>query len=537
MKKIFLIFIILSILLVSCGNYLEESEVDIIATIANNAYNRYKTEVNSTEVVETSTIQPTQLIPTNTATPSKTNTLMPTPTNTVVSTNTKTAIYTKTKTPTRTPTKTFTITLTPTLTFTPTYTHTAILPTTTTPLTITPTTTSSGNTYHVYAGSSIQTTINKMSAGDTLYIHSGTYQQLVNISVSGVTVLGYPENSVIIDDNYGTVVGTWGALFKVTGSNNIIKNIEVKRSNYMGVLISGTNNIVDNFYSHLNMENGIIITGNYSTVQNSDISYNCMSNENGIQTRSGWASGLSAARSPIGAMIKNNIVYNNWGEGISTYEATYTTIEDNIAYDNWSTNIYVSDTTDTLISGNFIYNTQSWVNGARVGIMTGDEEYNPRSARVIIINNIVYGCDRNFYWWENTSGYGMINFYIANNTFVNSRETNNIQINSSNHTDSYFINNIIVQEDSLTISLLYGTGITYDYNLWSDVPSSIASGGNNIIGDSKFSKTNNVYSNQYYILLSSSDAIDVALSIPYVTDDYFNYIRDNLPDIGAIEYH
>jgi hypothetical protein len=534
MKKIFLIFIILSILLVSCGSYLKESEIDIVATIANNAYNRYKTEINSTEIVKTSTIQPTQLIPTNTVTPSKTNTLMPTLTNTNIPTITRTT----TRTPTSTFTAIFTSMPTFTPTFMPTHTNTIVPPTATIMPTASPTVVSSGNVYHVYAGSSIQTAINKMISGDTLYIHSGTYQQLVNISVSGVTIIGYPENSVIIDDNYGQVVGYWGSLLKVSGSNNIVKNLEVKRSNYMGVLVSGEYNVLDNIYSHLNMENGIIIKGSYSTVQNSIVSYNCMSNENGIQQRtSGWASGLSAARSPVGATIKNNIVFNNWGEGVSSFEATYTNILNNVVYDNWSTNIYVSDSTDVLVDSNFVYNTQVWANGSRVGIMAGDEKYSPRSARITIINNIVYGCDRNFYWWENTSGYGMVNFYIANNTFVNSRESDNVQINSSTHVDSYFINNIITQEDSLTISLLYGTGITYDYNLWSDVPSSIASGGNNIIGDSKFSKTNNVYSNQYYILLSSSDAIDVALSIPYVTDDYFNYTRDNLPDIGAIEYH
>jgi parallel beta-helix repeat protein len=305
----------------------------------------------------------------------------------------------------------------------------------------------------------------------------------------------------------------------------------------MGVLISGTNNIIDNFYSHLNMENGIIITGNYNTIQNSDVSFNCMSNENGVQTRSSWASGLSAARSPIGAIIKNNMVYNNWGEGISSYEATNTTIENNIVYDNWSTNIYISDTTDVLVDSNFIYNTQSWNNGSRVGIMAGDEKYTPRSERIIIINNIVYGCDRNFYWWENTSGYGMIDFYIANNTFVNSRETNNVQINSSTHQNSYFINNIVLQEDNLTIAYLRGTGIVYDYNLFSSRPTISYSASYNIIDIPDFTEANNFYSDKYYELLSTSLAINNALVVDYVLEDYFGYTRDNLPDIGAIEYH
>ncbi len=95
-----------------------------------------------------------------------------------------------------------------------------------------------------------------------------------------------------------------------------------------------------------------------------------------------------------------NVVYGNWGEGISTYEANGTLIEDNTVHDNWSANIYISDATRVLAQRNFVYATGAMVGGSQVGIMMGDERYTPASANIQIVNNIVYGTNRNFFWWQ-----------------------------------------------------------------------------------------------------------------------------------------
>jgi parallel beta-helix repeat protein len=507
MKKFFIIFIILLFLLSSCEPYITESEVDAIATIANNVYWRYKADVVVTEVMNTETSIPTDVF---------------SPTPLPVSTFTTTPIFL--------PTPTFTII--PTSTFTPTE---IVIPPTLTPI---PTKTKPGNRKDVYVGESIQSVINTMVGGDILYVHEGVYQQAINISVSNITITTENNENVIIDDNYGQVVGYWGALFKVTGSNNLIQNLEIKRSNYIGVLVSGANNVLDGIYSHDNMENGILVQGNYNIVQNSVVSNNALSNKDGIMTRNSWSGGLNAARSPTGVILRNNIVSNNWGEGISSYEATFTTIEHNIVYDNWSTNIYISDTTDVLVDGNFIYNTGILTNGSRRGIMMGDEKYSPSSTRITITNNIVYGVRKSLYWWQGYLGTGMNNVLIANNTFVNSVDVdNNIQINCATHVNSQFINNIIIQENNLSIILACGTGMAYDYNLWNKNPVSAAKGIHDVIGDPKFAKTGNTYSVDWFRLLDTSPAIDTGLSIDKIKEDYFDYMRGDSPDIGAIEYY
>jgi uncharacterized protein YuzB (UPF0349 family) len=548
---------ILSILLVSCGSYLEESEIDIIATIANNAYNRYKTEINSTKIVETSTIQPTQLIPTNTVTPSKTNTLMPTPTNTVVSTNTKTTTATKTNTPTRTPTKTFTstftVTFTPTLTSTPVSTKTfTLLPSSTQTSTPTPLSVVS-NVYYVSNSGNDSNNGNitnpwktlvyasgKLKAGDTLYIRGGTYKEVTSWSTDGtqlkpITIMNYPGESVVID-GYDTIPantgGTW--MFMVWGDWYYVGGLEVTRSFDEGAIgVKGEYVIIDNCYTHHNWGAGITVMGSYSTAQYNRVWYNGVSNENGTNTRGGWPASLTCARYPDHCTLKGNTSWENWGEGISTFEANHTIIEDNISYDNMQ-NFYMSDTQYSIMQRNFSYCSVNNIvdpYSTQNGILIGDEKAS--SSNNTIINNIVYGCDRNLASGTNES----TNNIIANNTFVNTDSDYNILFYSGTCTNCKFVNNIILQEDSHIIAVNAGTGWSFFNNLWSKTPSSKLIGTNDIIGNPLLLENTSYDLTSWYILNSSSPAIGKAMVLDMVLNDYFNYTRDNLPDIGAIEYH
>lgn len=118
-KKIVFLFILLTILLSSCAPYIQEGEIDTIATIANDVYWRYKTGIDPTNTaipVFTVTNQPVTNTPVNTFTESPTNTetlpsiatFTPLPTNTTIPTNTPTSIP-STNTPTLTQTSTFVV--------------------------------------------------------------------------------------------------------------------------------------------------------------------------------------------------------------------------------------------------------------------------------------------------------------------------------------------------------------------------------------------------------------------------------------------
>ncbi len=391
---------------------------------------------------------------------------------------------------------------------------------------------------------SIQYAVNRLSAGNTLYVRGGTYYESVTVSNSSnssqpIRIMAYAGETPVLDgNNYQLPSSSWGAMLKLGGSYIQVSGLEIRYSNWMAVILTGPNNTVSGLNVHHNKENGILIKGDYGVVENSNVWANCLSNENGSQARGGWASGLSAARSPNYAIIRNNTVYGNWGEGLSTYEANGTIIEGNTVYDNYSTNIYVSDATNVLVQRNIVYETDnpSVTSGSRVGIMMGDELYNPPSSNIKVINNIVYGAYRNFYWWQGTNGGGLNNVVIANNTFVNSRSNDNFRINCGDHQNTQIMNNLILQENSLSIATVCGSGLTFSNNLWSKTPPSIAMGANDIYADPKLTKSGSVYAGAWYQLQSTSPAIDKGVSVNGVNEDYFRSARSGTPDIGALEY-
>ncbi len=194
---------------------------------------------------------------------------------------------------------------------------------------------------------------------------------------------------------------------------------------------TGSYDLVDGIFAHHCKENGILIThGQHSTVQNSRVWQAALANE--FAKNDDWASGLSAGRQGVSfATIRNNTVWENWGEGISSYEADQVTIENNVSHDNYTANIYISDSTNVLCQGNFVYTDPAsdlFDYGPHVGIMLGDERYTPPSKNITVINNIAYGNRRNFYWWQGVQGGGMQKVLIAHNTFVNSIQNSGVMI-------------------------------------------------------------------------------------------------------------
>ncbi len=351
-----------------------------------------------------------------------------------------------------------------------------------------------------------------VAAGDIVYIRAGIYSEAVTISRSGtdtspITIMAYVNEIPIIDGN-NNIPGPGGSLLNINGNYIKVSGIEIRNSAYMGVYIYGSYNTVDNLYVHHNQQQGIFLThGQYSIVENSRIYRNSLYNE--YMKAGSNASGLSAARQGVSyATIRNNVVWENWGEGISTYEADHITIEGNISHDNFA-NIYISDATNVLCQRNFVYaNPSSYIYSYShiTGILMGDEKYNPASANISIINNIAYNNLVNLHWWQGLQGGGMNNVLIANNTFVNA--TGNINLGQGNviisvgtHQNVRFINNLVQQDGTLPVlATVSQPGVTYSHNLWSKTPLTATSGPGDVIGDPKLSKIGSPYAPEWYLL-------------------------------------
>jgi hypothetical protein len=386
------------------------------------------------------------------------------------------------------------------------------------------------------------------TAGVTVYVRGGVYNEQVILSRSGtqdnpIRFVAYPGETPVIEGS-GLSIANWSSMLNLAGNWIAVTGFEVRNSPYIGVELSGQHNALDNVYSHHSRETGILARGDYSTVQNSRIWRNALNNEYGAMSGGGWASGLSAARDNVDgktdyAVLHNNVSWENWGEGVSSFEANGTLIEGNVSYDNYSTNIYISDTTNALCQGNLVYSTPgSYTNGygAHVGIMMGDEVYKPSSANNTIINNIAYGNRRNFFWWQGDQGGGLVNVLIANNTFVNSTLEAGVVIDQGSHQNARYINNIVVQEGTLPVaSIAANTQLTVANNLWSKTPSRAASGAGDVVADPLLARMGSAYTADWYRLLEGSPAINKGQPLAEVIRDYANIARGTDPDIGAFE--
>lgn len=384
-----------------------------------------------------------------------------------------------------------------------------------------------------------------LGPGSTLYIRGGVYQEAVEFSRSGskatpITILAYPGETPVIDGNrYILPQHSGGALLEISGNYITVSGLEVQYSSYLGVLVDGTNVIANRINSHHNLHSGMRISGDYSVIEYSKVWSNDMQNYNG-QNPSGDSTALTASRNPNYAVIRHNVVHENWGIGLSTYESNGTVIEDNVVYDNYGPNVYLSDTTNVLFQRNFIYATGNMIGNGQVGIQIADEILDPpaSSSNITIINNIVYNTHRNLACWHGSSG-KLVNVLIANNTFVNSAEESGIVFkNSLEFSNVQFINNLIQQDDSLPIILVDSghPGLSFSNNLWSQSPPSEASGPGDIIDDPLLAHTGDAYEPEWYKLTSNSPAIGNAIFISSVTKDYFEKNRLPPPDIGASEY-
>ena len=387
----------------------------------------------------------------------------------------------------------------------------------------------------------------KLVAGDILYVRGGTYVETVSVKVSGtssapITISAYAAESPVIDGQKTLPASRYTALVSLSGNYIHISGFEVKNTilgnDARGIQLVGHHNTVSNCNVHHIYTHGILVFGDYGIAEDNRVWQTCLSNVNGSGGGM-WGNGINAARDQVNgitlnAILRRNTVYNNWGEGMSTYEATKTIIEDNIVYDNWATNIYISDATYVLFQRNVVYVTDgNSFNQAAPGLMLADEVASkPRSTNNTIINNLFVNGRVALFSWTGVSGSGLTNLLFANNTLSNAEVKTGI-INSGDR----IINNIFTGGGNI----LSTSGVVWSNNCWQGTRPSNAVGTSDVLGDPLLALTGTVSPGQltadYFKLSSaSSPAINAGTVLTEVTEDYFKVARDTLPDIGGHEY-
>jgi len=390
-----------------------------------------------------------------------------------------------------------------------------------------------------------------IKAGDTVRVRVGTYREASSWDTDGtedqpITITNYEEEVVIIDgDAYSIPSDENGVLFQISGDWYKVSNLQVRcpSGNGLAVIDRADHCRLDNITARDNWASGIFISGWYGLVSNCRAYGNSLINKQFRPHEGATAFGISACRYPRYTSIRGCHAWDNWGEGISTFESYHTTIEDCVSYNNQQ-NFYISNCRNCLFQRNLSYYTPGnkiQAYDTQNGILLGDEKPEPSSSGHIIINNLVLGGERNI-----AVGSHVFNgTLIANNTFVNASATAGdesacVYFFAGNHKDARFFNNIIFQEDAVAICHQEATGIIFQNNLWSKPPDVSCRGIGDIVGNPRIAGGESflpgALSSQWFSIQDGSPALGRAMGLREVVEDFFRVPRGNYPDIGACEY-
>jgi hypothetical protein len=379
-----------------------------------------------------------------------------------------------------------------------------------------------------------------LTAGSTLNIYAGTYNEQLKISKSGtssawITVKPL-SGTVVIDMKNAATFGLNLAASYVT-----VSGLEIRNSGDICVNIVGSNLTVDGLVVHECASHGIN-ANNSSQVKilNSRVYRTVLSNAS-RSISSGWGSGIKV-RVSDNVLIQGNTVYNNYGEGMGT-RGTNVTIRANTVYDNFSVNIY-TNSENALIERNFVYCTPN--SGYErdglpaIGIGMAEEYFDGWGARLKnaqVINNIVAFCKHGVRYSgadDRLTGGGLKNATIAYNTFYGSTNSALSIVYESAQSGSLIANNIIWQAQDKLSTVDNPIGLTFKNNLWKVLPSTAVRSSGDKVGDPKFAVTP-AYAPESYRPSSSSPAAASASDIG-ISNDFFARSRGPSFDIGAIQF-
>ncbi|WP_397447584.1 T9SS type A sorting domain-containing protein [Polaribacter sp. R77954] len=424
----------------------------------------------------------------------------------------------------------------------------------------------------------LQKAENKVSAGDTVYVHKGTYR-----------------NS---DFNDGDI---WEGenLLQITANGTAEKNITFKPFTGDEVILEfdGTYGIIISNSTYINVE-GFILNGIAENItkteaesawglyKDSDGVIHDLAKELNIEITDPNIAGTKITKTATPG-IKKPSYYN--GRGIVANKSYHINILNNEVKNVPSSAIRCQQSDNTTIANNIVYNNTYWttlgVGAITVAEATPQAGNTSNAVKIILSNNYVHHNENRLVSWNPTKTF--VNIVIDEGTglfLTRNRDTysngailiaNNIStFNGASGIVSHFTNNVIIEHNTIykngttNESPAGGIGINNTDNVTIINNISYAEPDHWAIGVLSNPNTNLTISNNLvynedgsenidrnlatgwieknplfedsenggFLLKETSPAINNGTTNATQTTDYFGNLRDSTPDIGAIEF-
>lgn len=394
------------------------------------------------------------------------------------------------------------------------------------------------------------------TAGDTIYVVTGTYNELditfgnsgnlthpiqlfdyngtVTINASGPnfhTINAENKSFITIDGDFDIHSGYTGIDFQ-NSSNMIVRNVTVRDTIQAGIPIgiwfrdNTRNSIIESCtVDHVGW-NGIMVYGSDyppHAGQSTRASHDIIISNNTVRNNS-IHNGIDVHTNNYNIQILNNEVYDNDGQiGIFIHSAQTMnrniTVHNNTVYNN-SRGIYVHGTYNSTISNNTVYNhTESSKYG--FGLTASPED-----------PGLQFNIPHNITFENNTAYHNYYNLYISNTDKTNYSAPNDINISNNRMDDATHSSSIDVLISEFNGKNLIFNNNNYNYSD-NDIYIYIATSPANITVTSDYMFTDNsafenasYYANGTGIAVGNVSAIFTSYSIQVIPN--YNYIYNTL---------
>ncbi len=397
----------------------------------------------------------------------------------------------------------------------------------------------------------IQHGVNQLTAGDTLNIRTGTYEEKIDIDVSGtlsayITIRNYQNEGVILDainfSNDLAIIWTDNAYLRIEGlhlTNNIFNNCAGLIIQDVAHHIDFINNKISNIKfsadpnAPVNTNTNAVPLNIYADNAQDSIHHINIKGNEVYNNQTGFSENIAAGGNFTNFLIEDNIVHDNTNIGIDVggnYQISSNaaldqgrsgTIRNNIVYNcnspySTAAGIYIDGGKDIVVENNKCFNNGY---GGEIGC-----EENGSTSNITFRNNIFY---ENEYAGMHVGGYDstttgiVLNSKVYNNTFFKNDVGNNFngELILSKLENCNIENNIFYISSQNVFSYMYRTqtNLSLNYNLvYGDSGSSTieVSGNFNITGLQNFYTGSGYGSNSVFGNPLFTDPVNADFHIP-----------------------